>query len=182
MSGLTWDVLVLAETCLLAAWDDLPVDERPGRIGIVPGRDVVADDCCEGIAWVRRIRTFRTDVETFPSALLRQQAPCTDWVWGVEFGVGVLRCAPTVDDSGNAPTVADLRAAALEIADDEERVRRALLCCLPTALASYVRRRSSIGVLMSLGDAVSIGPEGGCHAFEMTMIVGLPNCICPPNG
>lgn len=179
MTGLTWDVMVIAESCLLTAWDDLPAEERPARIGIVPGADVAADDCCGGQAWVRRSRTYRSSVATWPGAVANQSAldeSCSDWLWAIELGVGVMRCAPTPADDGTPPTVEELRAAAWQISDDEERVRTAMACCFRAALEAYAQ--STVGVLYQLGDARSVGPDGDCHGFDMTVTVGIARCPC----
>lgn len=174
---LTWPVLERMRDCLCAAWDDLDVGDPPARCGIIPGRDVAADDCCDGMAWVRRVRTYPSSVENFPAELTAPDIGCPDLFWVVEVGVGVLRCAPSgqeVGDSWLPPTVAELEAAALQISDDEARVRRAVLCCF--AAAPFPQEWGE--VVVHYGQAISVGPEGGCHGFDVTVMVGRQNCPC----
>lgn len=177
----TWFLLETVESCVCAAWDDLPEADRPARCGIVPGRDVAIDECCDGFAWVRKVQQFRTSTDGFPNQLADQNQPCAQWLWAVEIGVGVVRCTPTGDLETNPPTpptMEELKAAAEQAADDEIRVRRALACCLPAALRPMWRLMTSSPVLIQYGPAVSVGPEGGCHGFEMTLTVAVPECLC----
>jgi hypothetical protein len=181
-SDIEREVVGLVQTCLCHAWDDLPVDQRPGRCEIVPGNEVAADDCCDGQAWVRWIRTYRSSLDVFPTEPEQQlspgQAGCDDLFWAVDMGVGVLRCAPSVTVVGSSyepPSPEDQTDASLALFDDVARVRSAIMCCVADALEARGWGETSLHV----GSTVSQGPAGQCVGFEMSVVIGVFACPCP---
>lgn len=148
---------------------------KPEVCAVVPGRDVAIDDCCAGLAWVRIVRTFPSEPGEFPNP---RQTALTDGCdpglfWAVELGVGTARCAPTLDDAGNAPTAAQLEDSARVLADDAGRIRRTLLCDLP-AVPSVEE--------LAIGEQSNVGPQGGCVGQEVLVTVLTNVCVCGDEG
>lgn len=112
--------------------------------GVVPGSTAVLDFAEEGMAWVR-LNTAAPSI-VFPSqdqSLRSCGAPLA-----YQFEVGIVRCAPTLDDDGSPPTLEEqFEATRLQMAD-MEAIRAAIQCCLPNA--------SKI-----LNSYTPYGPQGG---------------------
>jgi hypothetical protein len=147
------------------------VGGKPATTAIVPGRDVAIDDCCSGQAWVRIVRVFPTQPGEFPNG---RQTPVTGGCdsgvfWAVELGAGSARCAPSQDDQGNPPAAEDLERAAMVLADDAGRIRRAVLCRLP--------RVAGVDEVF-VGEQSSVGPSGGCVGQELLVTVMTNVCVC----
>jgi hypothetical protein len=81
-----------------------------------------------------------------------------------DFVLQLIRCVPTVDDNGVAPSGEALSLSAQQLSTDLYVTERALICCL----AAYKRRRN-----FAVGDTRPIGPQGGCAGFEMRFTVEL---------
>ena len=169
-SDVAWPVATAARDHMKARLHHA-IGGPPAVCCIVPGRDVAADDCCIGQAWVRVARTFRTTVDDFPSptqSTLDETCAGSGW-WAVELGLGTIRCAPTVDDHGNPPTAAELEHAARIEADDRGRLHHTVLCGL-----------ASVAADLWIGDWLPVGPSGGCVGGELTTIVLVETpCACP---
>lgn len=69
----------------------------------------VWDDCCEGLLIVQVVRAYRT-VLPFPQEA-QADSQCDDTPIAVDLLIHVARCAPVVDNRGNAPKVSELEAA-----------------------------------------------------------------------
>lgn len=166
------DVLGPALLDLLAcAEGSFPDEDLPGRRFVAPGLDVAWDDCCEGSGqlWVRVLQT-QPSGNPFPAPLPASRSKC-DWpLVAVTVGVGVLRCTPTVDDRGIAPSAAALTESALQMTADRAVLEQAVRCCWPD-----VRNVEAItGVSW-----VPLGPNGGCAGGEWTATLALGTCRCP---
>jgi hypothetical protein len=142
---------------------------KPATTAVVPGRDVAIDDCCNGQAWVRIVRVFPADPGEFPQGRTTALTDgCDPGVfWAVELGVGTARCAPSQDDFGNPPTGEDLERAAMVLADDAGRVRRAVLQLPEFAVVEEV----------FVGEQTSVGPAGGCVGQELLVTVMTQVCV-----
>ncbi|MGI5151376.1 hypothetical protein ACQEVC_34270 [Plantactinospora sp. CA-294935] len=164
-----WPVAVALRT---AVADELAaaLGGKPATTAVVPGRDVAIDDCCNGQAWVRIVRVFPTDPGEFPQGRTTSVTEGCDQgaFWAVELGVGTARCAPSQDDFGNPPTAPDQERAAMVLADDAGRIRRAVMRRLPeTATVEEV----------FVGEQTSVGPSGGCVGQELLVTVMTSVCI-----
>lgn len=188
ISGLEVPLLMITKACLCAAWDDVPT-RKPARCSILPGNQVAADECCAGQAWVRWVRTFLSTVDTFPAAagqqITRGQAGCAELFWAVDMSVGVMRCVPSAGEiemagSFSPPKAVDLEAATLSFMDDVHRVRAAMACCLDASIAANQTAHNWGETSLFLGQADPTGPQGGCVAFEMQVVVGVFSCPCLP--
>lgn len=139
------------------------VDPIPGRVLLAPGAEVAWDSCCDGQLWVRVVSV--QDASELTGVVRRADGSCPTSVWEVGLGVGVLRCSPSVDDRGRAPSASALSENAAQIAQDMLALSRALLCC-----AELPRPRGL--------SWTPLGPEGGCAGGEWTFSVRLPACAC----
>lgn len=153
--------------CAQAALSD--VDREPGRSSLVPGGAVAWDNCCEGGGqlWVRLVEMYPTG--PFPGR--DTSTRCQPVMWGVRVAVGVLRCTPTVDDNGNAPTEAALTGDALGMTLDAAALRDAILCC-------FVNTSRNVQT-WALENWLPQGPQGGCAGGEWTIVLGVGTCDCP---
>lgn len=115
------------------------------RTGIVGGT-VAWDDCCdcgsgEGQLWVRV-------AEWIPDPVFESTGPTgCDQPTTLVVGVGALRCVPTINEDGSAPSAEEETSAALKIHLDAQLIRDAVLCALD--------EREWFGWL-------PLGSEGGC--------------------
>lgn len=180
----------LAETvlgCVCATLDATAAQmpDQPGcpcRACVVPGPpawDGCADPCGQGDGvggqlTVHIARTYPTS--SFPAEDRQVQGarsclpPTTT---AVDLVVTLLRCAPTLDETGCPPTCEELAAAAQVVHVDLTSVYNALLCCLPT---TGKRRR---GPQFMMGQGKVLEPQGGCMGVEQRLTVAVPNCGCP---
>jgi hypothetical protein len=137
------------------------------RAVLAPGGAVAWDDCCDGQVWVRLISigpaTGRR-TSSFTAIL-----PCGVTLWTVEVGIGVLRCAATLDDSGHAPSPAALTADTLQMTQDQANLSMAIQCEM-TQLQE-VEKLSPVSWL-------PLGPDGGCVGGEWRVTVLVDNCRC----
>ena len=92
-----------------------------GKSSIETGT-IAWDWCCEGHAYVRVPRIHPSN--PFPQQALRQGNCALPTAVMVE--VGVLRCAPTMDNLGNSPDAEDVTASSLEVYDDASTVYEVL--------------------------------------------------------
>lgn len=133
----------------------------PARLCLVPGGAAVAwDDCCAGQAWVRVVRIFSStnfpNVDTSPMR-------CTGLVLAAEYEVGVIRCAATVNDRGEPPSIEELCRDVEHALDDARAVREAIMFDFAGEYPS--------GVV--LGQWLPTEIEGGCVGGTMTVSVPL---------
>lgn len=140
------------------------LDPAPGRVLIAPGEQVAWDACCDGQLWVRVVGV--RDVTAELGGRSGADGSCAVLAWGVTVGVGVLRCTPSVDDRGRAPSAGEVTGSAEQVLADMAATSRALLCCAPVS-----RPRSLAWA--------PLGPEGGCAGGEWTFEVWLGVCACP---
>lgn len=147
-----------------AIYEELTV--TPARHGVVPGA-IAWDECDCGLLAVSVGQIYPT--EAFPNPVQARVGNGCDAPWeAAEIIVQVVRCTPTVDDVGNAPTVAALDEAAQEILRDAYEMMRAVsttLCQMNDA------REISDFVMRPLTPQ---GPSGACGGNELRAVVSLP--------
>jgi hypothetical protein len=137
----------------------------PCRAFVASGT-VAWDSCCDGgQLWVGVDRIYAYGTFPAPAGIVTCSPPlATDIV------IGVLRCAPTINDQGEAPSAAALSASSAQVYEDAYAVTNGVLCCLtPTA-----RQRPFV-----MGNQRPIGPQGGCVGTELRLTVAL---VDPPPG
>lgn len=155
------DMLACASTSL-----EPPVD----RAVLAPGGSVSWDACECGQVWVRLIGLVPS-----ASSQVRSSAflPCGVTIWVVTLGVGVLRCAAVLDESGNAPSPAALSADTLQETADLAALSAAIQCCMTAS--PHVEH-------LSMLRWSPLGPDGGCLGGEFQFNVLMDNCLCVPDG
>lgn len=185
------DMAVSLLACVCAALDEAAtvVEGQPKcpdcASCVVPGQP--AWDSCDapcatgggsrGQLSVNVARIYASTQDTFPaeSRVVQGLRGCVlPPLTAVELVVTLLRCAPTVNEEGCAPTCEELTAAARILHTDMASVYNGLLCCLP---GTQPGRR--LGRLFVMGAGRTLGPDGGCVGLEQRVTVALPGCACP---
>lgn len=133
------------------------VNPPPGRAHLAPGLQVAHDDCCEGQVYVRLV-----GVQPTFSRPLANGRPCQSG-WSATLAVGVVRCAHTVDDHGDAPTPGELDEDTLQMTADLTAVEAAIRCSDEN---------------VALTQWLPVGPSGGCVGGEWTLTAVVPLCGC----
>lgn len=138
---------------------------------LVPGA-IAADGCDCGQLALSIGRIFPT--VTFPTEATVDEAAaaCPPPILAAQITVSLFRCAPTVEDSLDPPSCADLLASAIAWDTDVATIRRALACHL-AALADQYR---IVGYV--IGASTPVGPEGACLGADTTVTIGVNNCGC----
>ena len=147
-------LLQIMEFLLAEAVGEL--NPAPARAVIAPGALVAWDDCCDGYAWARLVTV------TAPTTPVQSQGPT---LWIIQVALGVLRCAASLDDSGNTPTAAQVTADGVQGLADMEALARAFRC-------------SGLQPLM-MGSWTPTGPAGACFGGEWTATLRVPVECCP---
>jgi hypothetical protein len=163
-----WPRLDLLLGCLEAA---LEAAEVPAcRTFVHPGASAPWDACggteggAEGQAWVAVERMLPV-----PSQDQSQRIGPVEFA--AEIVVGVLRCAATVDDQGNPPTVAAVMADAQKQTRDAAILRDVLLCC-------YQQTTDASPGEFRMGGWEPLGPLGGCVGGQWRATILVPACHC----
>lgn len=145
------------------------------RIGVEIPHDIGVDrdECCEGIAYVALGDMWPT--ANFPEQDIQRQAstPCAPPAWGMQFKVGIIRCAPTGDL--NVPTDEEWADAFIQNMWDAQALRRTECC-----FRNWVRTRTDalLGMSIVMGRQIQGTPLGGCVERYFTIDVQFPNCDC----
>lgn len=169
------DFTPVLTSILSAAASRLNEEERPtGRTTLSPGAQVAWDDCCAGQLYLRVIEIYpsagRGGSGAFPQMdSVQKGVGCGITLLAAHLALGVIRCAATLDDDGNAPTDAQMSADALGSMADLSTLLDVLGCDLsglPGVMASKVGRWLPQGV------------QGGCVGGEWDFYVALDPCLC----
>lgn len=132
------------------------LEPTPGKVFIQPGGEVAWDQCdCEGQAWAR----FVTATPVLGTRKANGQS-CVEW-WDVTFAVGVLRCV-------KGPTQRGILPSGEQISADGER--------FATDLVTLMTAIECDGFVRQIGQALPLGPSGGCAGSEVQFIVRVQPC------
>jgi hypothetical protein len=149
---------------------------RPCEVQVLPGQIVSFDYCGEGgcdldgcgngQAWVRlvNVQAVVRQSETGTSTGVAFTSCRGEYIFQLE--MGVTRCIPGVDASGNPPTTEELLEATRFQLADMDTMRRAITCCFATDRQWGENR----GVQME--SYTPVGPEGGCVGGYWTFYIG----------
>lgn len=165
----------VAQALLDCAEDELAKHDRtPGMVHLAPGRQVAWDNCCEGgQLWVRVISMHPSGEgvtgSSFPDRVVRDS--CAPATWAVQLGVGIVRCVATVNETGEPPNETQITNDAVNMLDDMELLRRAIVCNFRRGV-THVQR-------ILLDSWTPQGVDGGCGGGEWTLWVGVTNYACP---
>lgn len=165
-----WPLIDALATCLCTQLADT-LGGPVARCCAIPGSAVVIDDCCNGTAWVRLDR-----MDTIPAG--DRRVPVTDVSWGgrecgpmlarLLVGLGVMRCAATVDENGNPPACDTLSQESKVMFSDIDALFAAALCCdAPVEVVDA-----------SPQQLVPQGPAGGCAGAELIVAYTVDLCPC----
>lgn len=168
------DYSLLLDSVLSAVASALEEQGRAtGRVERVPGLLPAWDDCCAGQLYLRVIEVFPSG-SPFPQFDAAQRGAagslCAIHLLAFRIGVGVIRCAATVDDDGNAPAPARVTADQDEMLLDMATVLDVLLCTVA---------KETLGVMaLKMDRWQPQGVEGGCHGGEWGVYLALDPCLC----
>lgn len=152
---------VLSEAASALSAEGVPA----GHVSVAPGASVAFDNCCEaeGQLWVRVISTAPYEGDSNASGR------ACDTLLASILGMGVVRCAHTLDDHGVAPTPEQLTSDAEFTLLDQAVLLQVLTCRVPELA----------GVLKAQVDSWSPqGPLGGCVGGEWRFSVLWDPCLC----
>lgn len=124
-----YPVILELAGCLQAEYED--ADEKLDEVQLITGQDIAVDglgeDCNSAVGYVRFSLAFPSE-GNFP-APEPSTSPCGT-VFGYQITVGVVRCAPEMQDDGSPPPKIELNEfLRLQLAD-MAAMRRAISCCL----------------------------------------------------
>lgn len=139
----------------------------PASRAIIATGQIAWEGCCSGQVWARLIDMTPMQTSSGFGQVTASGQPCGPVMWRATIGVGVLRCAATVNEMGDAPPSATLIAEALGTTRDQADLGEALQCCLAPQVASLVMQRWD-----------PLGPDGGCVGGEWTFTVLVDACSC----
>lgn len=128
---------------------------------VMPGNQVVWDDCCEGQLAVRVVSLVGSTAMAKPA-----MQPCAP-LWQVRAGISVMRCAHVVNDQGNAPTAAQMTADAFTTYRDFEDIVQALSCDFAANEWVFTLR---------IEQWLPTPVEGGCMGGEVTATFQMSLC------
>lgn len=171
------DDLTPVMTGILSAAASTLNDENrsPGRVELTPGAVPAWDDCCAGQLYARVIEVFPTagKESPFPQIDSRQRgtadAVCKIHAYALHFGLGVLRCAATVNDQGVAPSSAQVTNDAVLMYADSRSLLAVLMCDVASVRGVHQ---------IKLGRWTPLGVEGGCMGGEWDAFVMISACGC----
>jgi len=170
------DLTPIMEGVLSAAASTLNDEGRPpGRIELTPGLQPAWDDCCAGQLYARVIEVFPTAGRDtpFPGRDTRQAGPadatCRVHAYALHIGLGILRCAATVSDDGEAPSAAQVTNDAVLMYKDSRSLLAVLMCDLPSVKGVQQ---------MKLGQWTPLGVQGGCMGGEWDAFLMISACGC----
>lgn len=144
--------------CLASAMEDC--ETPPCRIFLSTAELVPWDMCCScgdgvGQAWVSvtNIRPLLTPTQG------AGPVRCTS-IYEATVHLGIVRCALTSDDNGNAPDPTDLTDETLGILQDRMIMTRALSLCFAQTIELDD---------WTIGEWDSLGPAGGCIGGQLSV-------------
>lgn len=165
LSGPTaaYDVAAALRDALATALAAVP-GGVPDRVCVVGG-DIAWDDCECGILAVTVEDTF--PCFDFPAEANVIVGGCDPPLVGVDLLVQVVRCAPPIPDTANAPSCAALDAGAQSLLQDAHAVSTTTACTL-----SGLEQSGQI-VDWLVRRTVIVGPMGGCVGVQTRATVGV---------
>lgn len=149
-------LLCLVENALVQA------NREPIQTAYVGAGQIAWDNCC-GMLVVAPERIYRSIA--FPDEATGQEF-CFDGQLTQDLVVLLVRCAPTVDDRGRAPSQTALDEAHQNLIEDAAVVWNAIVCAdLPDDW-----QRANVSQQF-------VGADGGCIAVETRLTIGIPQLV-----
>lgn len=100
----------------------------PGRAFVAAGTVDMTQCCSDGQLWVAIDRIYAYDRFPSPAGVVTCMPPLA-----ADLSVAILRCAPTGNDQGDAPTCRELNDSSAQVYEDAYAVMTAVTCCLAEA-------------------------------------------------
>lgn len=146
----------------------------PGRVELTPGNLPAWDDCCEGQLYLRVIEIFPSGnpFPVFDSAQQGAAGKCAIKLMAVHLGLGIMRCAHTIDNDGNAPTPGEVTSDGNQMVDDMQILLDVIVCELEKSFKRIMK--------VKLDRWAPQGVSGGCHGGEWGFFIAMDPCLCPP--
>lgn len=144
------------------------LNPAPERASLYSGSAVAWDGCECGQVWVRLILMEPMSGDPRQN---RAMGPCGVVMWRVTIGVGILRCAATLADNGDAPPPGVLTAETLQMTRDMSDLAEAITCTVSRTVQGLMK--------MQVVRWDPLGPEGGCVGGEWTVQALVNTCQCP---
>ena len=123
----------------------------------VAAGQIAWDDCC-GMLVVAPERVYQSEIFPQPNT---SQTYCFGGYLAVDYVVLLVRCTPTVDDRGRAPSEAELQAAYDSLLGDSAVIFNSLTTEMPSEWIRTVPVQTFTGA------------QGGCIGVETRMTVGI---------
>lgn len=143
------------------------------------GIDLVADECCEGVAYVA-MGDMYPSWDNFPDAEIVRQADdrCSLKAWAVDFKLGIIRCGPLGTDY-SSPSDTEWNTKALLNIADAQALRRAT-CCIRSGISSITGYEPQFdGMSVVIGRQTTPTPQGGCMERNVMVTVQFMACeVC----
>lgn len=136
-----------------------------GRVGVVHG-EVVWDECCEGYLFIRVVNTNTSD--SFPSASQTPTNCALNLATLVE--IGIIRCAPMIDDNGYPPTAEQQSEFAKTVIRDKS--------ILFHVIKNHKPDWANFPVVMAGWNPLPI--QGGCGGGAWQFYIDVVLCECGP--
>ena len=132
-------------------------EREPINRSYVAAGQIAWDDCC-GMLVVAPERVYRSQI--FPQEDTSEEI-CFDGLIAVQYVVLLVRCVPTVDNAGRAPSEAALQAAYEELLGDAAVIYNAVCAPLP---GDWQRSNPA---------QTFVGAQGGCIGVETRVTLGF---------
>lgn len=100
----------------------------PGRAFVAVGTVDQSQCCSDGQLWVAVDRIFAYDRFPAPAGVINCMAPLA-----ADISIAILRCAPTGNDAGDAPTCRELNDSSAQAYEDAYVIMNGVMCCLAEA-------------------------------------------------
>lgn len=164
-------------TCAAASLDANTDAGAPDRKAVVPGSDLVWDECECGLLAVQTPRIFLSD--SFP--IVKQTGPfnrCHGAIFTVvQYQVSILRCVTQPEGNEEAPAASAMTGDSIIDLEDRWAVRRGVECCL----AKEADDHPGTAPLYLIGEQLALGEGGKCAGSQLNVMVALKNCVdCSP--
>jgi hypothetical protein len=158
--------------CVIDALEQTPAGAPTVRCVRVPTPLIPGDSCDGGGQYAAANQTVYGS-DSFPQPFVGSWAKCSPRWWVARVLISVVRCVPTLDESGFPPFCAAELVAALTLENDRTATRQAVACCLQEL------REQQRGLSWAIDQSITVGELGGCAGVETTVLLGVTACPCP---
>lgn len=137
----------LAEAGTKTCYCGIMMGQQNGPLGLM---QCGGDKAC-AVAWVRPVEVYQTDI--FPTPV-EPGTPTRNPRLAMQIEVGIARCYPQPQGKALFAAEADIWDSAVQVMDDVETMRKAILCCIPKNDPAWAKR------LVALGSWTPLPAEG----------------------